>query len=119
MATKNPRIKAGQNQRQITFICTIKSESALAVHLFLNAIEVDLAQDGDTWSGKKALNVGDTVTVKVNVKGLDGTAWAAEVDADCPAGPAKLIAQNGKIGGLGGNGFEKDVNIPADPCAKS
>jgi hypothetical protein len=41
------------------------------------------------------------------------------VDAECPAGPAKLIAQNGTIGGQGGNGFEKNVNVPADPCAKS
>ena len=103
--------------RKLTFIGTVKSESATDLHLFVNGAEIGLDQDGDTFSGKKAIDAGANVSIDFKIKGFNGTEWSMEVDIDCPENPAKVIAKSGKIGSPGGNGFETSVQIPDDPCA--
>jgi hypothetical protein len=103
--------------RTLTFIATVKSKSATAVGLSVNNEVLDLAQDGETWSGQKGVDVGDAALVKFRPKGLDTTAWSVQLDIDCPNGPAKVLSQKGIIGTPGGAGFDQTVNIKPDPCA--
>lgn len=128
VSRKKPAVKRGAVRvaaaeavtvRTLTFLCTVKSESADSMHLFLNGEEVSLEVDGDTASGKASLAVGASVKVKFRVGGLNGTEWSVEVAIDCPDGPVKIVTQKGTIAKPGGLGFEKDVPIKDEPCKQS
>jgi hypothetical protein len=101
--------------RKLTFIGTVKT-SANAVHLFVAGEEMDLAQDGDTWSGNESRFVGDTIDVNFTVNGFEGTDWDVAVAIDCPDGKPKIVTKSGTVGDPGGHGFAKTATIPADPC---
>lgn len=100
----------------LEFVGIVKSESAQSVHLFLDAEEIDLQRNGDTWTGKKSIDVNDNVAVKFTATGLNGTKWALELDITCPNGPVKILSRAGIIGTSGRDGFERTVAIGADPC---
>jgi hypothetical protein len=104
--------------RELTFVATIKSESADEVHLFLDGDEMDLTNDAGTLSGKKSRNVGVDVQIKLSIGGFDGTAWSAEIDIDCPDSPFKLVSTNGVVGKPQGRGFSKKFDVPSEPCKK-
>jgi hypothetical protein len=103
--------------RNLTFIATAKSASAQSVALSLDRQSVSMQQDSETWTGRKSLNVGDSIAVSFRVTGLDTTKWTFELSIDCPDAPAKVLSTNGTIGQPGGPGFNKDVKIKPDPCA--
>ena len=109
---------ADEATREVTFIGTVKTESATSVHLKVDDSEISLKKDGDTLTGKKKLTVGDTVTVDLRVTGLNGTDWSAQVDVDCPEGdPAKVVSRKGTIGKPDGLGFNVTKKVPG--CEQS
>src|SRR4051812_39895814 len=112
---KITKAAAASNKRDLTFVGEVKT-SATAVHLFVSGEEMDLTQDGDTWSGKEPRSVGNTVDVNFTVNGFEGTDWSVSISIDCQDEPSKIISKSGTVGDPGGHGFAKTVNIPADPC---
>ena len=121
-ARKSPATKSDLGNatatRNLTFVGTVKSESATGVGLFIDDKPLSLEQDGDTWTGEKAFDVGDTVVIKFRVKGLDTTDWSVQVDIDCPNGPVKVLSKKGAIGNPGGAGFDQTVKIEPEPCGQ-
>ena len=113
---KKAAIDSGTQKRKLTFVATVTT-SANAVHLFLNGDEMDLEQDGDTWSGKKPQNVGESVQVTFNVNGFQGTDWAVSLAVKCPKDSPKIVDESGTIGEPDGHGFSQTKQILADPCA--
>jgi hypothetical protein len=105
--------------RTLTFIATVKSESAENVVLLLNGVDMEMTPDSGTWSGKKPVALDDSVEVLFEVTGLNTTAWALEIDVDCPESSPKVFEKKGVIGKPGGSGFKQAVPVPAAPCAKS
>jgi len=106
----------------LTFVATAET-SANAVHLFLDGAEMNLRQNGDTWNGTKEVNAGDAMHVKFTVNGFEGTAWSLTLAIKCPRTSKKIVDESGTIGEPNGDddennghGFEKDVDIPAEPC---
>jgi hypothetical protein len=102
--------------QKLTFIGTVKSESATGVGLSVDRNTIDMEQDGDTWTGQRMLDVGESVEIKFRVKGLDTTTWSAEIDVDCKSGPVKIASNKGTIGQPGGSGFDMTAKIKPDVC---
>jgi hypothetical protein len=103
--------------RQLTLTATVKSESATDVILLLNHVDLHMSPDGDTWSGRaENVDLGDTVHAFFEVKGLNGTDWALEIDVECTDSSPKVFSKSGQIGKPHGSGFEQDVTVPADVC---
>lgn len=113
-AMKSPA--ATDTAQKLTFIGTVKSESATGVGLSIDGNTINMEQDGDTWTGQRALNVGESVNIKFRVKGPDTAIWAVEVDIDCENGPVKLVTRKGTIGKPNGNGFDSTEKIKPDVC---
>ncbi len=102
--------------RKLTFIAVAKASST-SFALALNGQVVSLRQDGDTWSGRKKVDVDDSVAVRFRAAAADTTRWTFELSVDCPDGPTSILSKSGTLGKPGGPGFDKDVPIKPDPCA--
>jgi len=105
--------------RTLTFSATVKSDAAENVVLLLNGVDMEMTPDAGTWSGKKPVPLDDSVEVFFEITGLNTTAWALEIDIECPESSPKLFEKKGEIGKPGGSGFKRAVAVPAEPCAKS
>lgn len=117
MAKRNaPGRTISAASRTLTFIVEVDT-AANAVHVYLDGKEIDLRQNGDTWSGKEPRAVGDHVDVNVLLNGFDGDDWTFLLSIDCQENPLKLLAKKGTVGQPGGHGFGKTVKLTADPCA--
>jgi hypothetical protein len=118
MTKKISNPKSGDTaEGKITYLATVKSESADSMHLRINGSEMTLETDNDTSSGKLKLDQTPKIDVNFSIDGLDGTDWTFELDIDCDAGPAKVLDAKGEMGKPNGRGFDKSVDIPAMPCA--
>jgi hypothetical protein len=118
MSKKISNAKLGDpTEGAITYLATVKSESADSMHLIINGSEMTLETDNDTSSGELKLDQTPKIDVNFRIDGFDGTDWTFELDIDCDAGPAKVLDAKGEMGKPNGRGFEKSLDIPATPCA--
>ena len=103
---------------QVTFVGTVKSNSASSVKLKLNNQPVDLSANGGTWTGQQTIDVGQNLDIQFEARGLNGTDWDLDVSAKCAKKNISVFSKNGTVGGSGKDELEETVGIAADPCAK-
>jgi len=101
--------------RKLTFQCSIAS--GLTPFIDIQQQSVALHQNGNTWSGSRAVNVEDKLDIAVTVSGINGSPWTVDITIDCPGGSAaKIFSRKGTIPQGGSQRFTASANVPAQPC---
>ncbi|MBI2684881.1 MAG: hypothetical protein HYX27_01090 [Acidobacteria bacterium] len=101
---------------ELTFSCTIKSESAISAACKIDDDLIPLQRNGDTFGGRKKIRAGATARVQIGVVGLQGTVWKADVSIACPASSVSLLSKDGVVPSSGRSRIDRQVDIPDNPC---
>lgn len=108
----------GTPARVVRFKCVVTCD--LTPTLRLNGGEIELIQDGKTWTGTKAVPVAELVDIHCKVCGVEDEDWTLAITTECDNGcdPDKIfVPPAGKIPSGGSFEFFASGRVPASPCS--